>query len=71
MTPSSADRPARPSLDLIAAQNAGKAEWRRKMVDRPFKEKVRTLLALQRMLFPVIARRRTLAPWERPWPIEG
>jgi hypothetical protein len=41
------------------------------MVRRPFKEKIRTLLEMQRRLLPVIARRRALAAWERPWPIDG
>ena len=62
---------ARPSRELVAAQRAGKAAWRRAMVSRPFKEKIRTLLEMQRRLLPVIARRRALAAWERPWPIDG
>ena len=62
---------ARPSEALIAAQREGKAQWRRDMAARPFKEKVRLLLEMQRRLYPVIAARRALQIWQRPWPIDG
>lgn len=68
--PRSGDR-ARPSPELVATQRAGKVEWRREMTQRPFKEKIRALLEMQKRLLPVIARRRALAPWERPWSIDG
>lgn len=64
-------RPTRPSAELVAAQRAGKLQWRRAMVHRPFKEKIPLLLDMQKRLHPVIARRRALAPWERPWAIDG
>jgi hypothetical protein len=37
-----------------------KARWHREQAKLPLKEKVRILLA----------RRRPLEPWERPWPIQ-
>jgi len=42
MSTSRPNRPARPSAELVAAQRAGKLQWRRAMVHRPFKEKMRT-----------------------------
>ena len=71
MTMLPAGRQARPSPELVSAQRAGKAQWRREMATRPFKVKIRTLLEMQAQLLPVIAQRRSLAPWERPWAIEG
>jgi hypothetical protein len=65
------DRPMRPSTELVAAQRAGKLQWRRAMVHRPFKEKILLLLDMQKRLHPVIARRRALESWERPWAIDG
>ena len=64
------DPPSRPSPELTAAQRAGKAQWRRQMVQRSFEEKIQILLDMQKRLHPVIAQRRALAPWERPWAIE-
>jgi hypothetical protein len=64
-------RRARPSEALIAAQREGKAQWRREMAARPFKEKVQLLLEMQRRLYPVIAARRPLQFWQRPWPVDG
>jgi hypothetical protein len=62
---------ARPSGSLITAQRQGKSEWRCTMVAQPFKEKLRLLLEMQRRLYPIIAARRSLQSWQRPWPIEG
>ena len=47
-----------------------KRRWHREQMTLPIKEKVRILLELQRHDLPLIARKRPLKPWERPWPIE-
>jgi hypothetical protein len=36
----------------------------------PLPEKVRQVIELQRFVYPLLARRRALEPWERPWEIE-
>jgi len=46
-----------------------KAEWHRAQARLPIQEKVRILLDLQQQDLPLIARRRPLRAWERPWPI--
>ena len=33
-------------------------------------EKVRQVIELQRFVFPLLARRRAMEPWERPWETE-
>jgi hypothetical protein len=71
MTTPRKNNAGRPSRDLVTAQRAGKTAWRRAIVNRSFKEKLRILLEMQQRLLPVIARRRALAPWERPWAIDG
>jgi hypothetical protein len=47
-----------------------KAAWHRAQAQLPLREKVRILLEMQRQDLPLIARRRPLRSWERPWPIE-
>ena len=49
---------------------ANKAAWHREQASLPLPRKVAILLALQRQDRPLIARRRPLRPWERPWEIE-
>jgi hypothetical protein len=44
--------------------------WHEIQARLPLPEKVRILLELQRQELPLIARRRPLQPWERPWDIE-
>lgn len=44
-----------------------KRRWHRSQARAPLREKVRILLELQRQELPLIARRRPLRPWERPW----
>ncbi len=44
-----------------------KRAWHRARAAAPLQEKVRVLLELQRQDLPLIARRRLLRPWERPW----
>ena len=46
-----------------------KQEWHRRQAALPLREKVRMLLELQRQDLPLLARRRPLRPWERPWDI--
>jgi hypothetical protein len=46
------------------------AEWHRRQAALPIREKVRILLELQRQEQPLLAARRALAWWERPWQIE-
>ena len=47
-----------------------KAEWHRRLAAMPVREKVRILLQLQAQDLPLLAQRRPLRRWERPWPIE-
>ncbi len=61
---------ARPSPELMTTLRESKAALHKRRMDMPLKEKVRTLLELQRICLPLIARQRPLAPWERPWQIE-
>ena len=49
---------------------AAKREWHRKQATLPMKEKVRILLEIQKAAFPLIAKRRKLESWEKPWEIE-
>ena len=46
-----------------------KRAWHRALAAAPLQEKVRVLLELQRQDLPLIARRRPLRPWERPWDV--
>ena len=52
------------------AQHAAKAEWHRTQAQLPFREKVRILLEMQKQALPIIARRRPLKWYEKPWDIE-
>ena len=61
---------ARPSSDLVAKLRAGKSELRRDRERLPLPEKVRLVIELQRVVYPLIARRRALEAWERPWEVE-
>jgi hypothetical protein len=47
-----------------------KAQWHHEQASLQLKEKVRILLELQRIDLPLLARRRPLKPWERPWEVE-
>jgi hypothetical protein len=61
-----ADRP-RPSPELLARLRAGKAALRAHRIALPLPEKVRQLLALQEIYVTLLAKRRPLRPWEKPW----
>jgi len=54
----------------VAKLRAGKSELRRDRERLPLPEKVRLVIELQRVVYPLIARRRTLEAWERPWEVE-
>ena len=51
--------------DLLERKRA----WHWARASAPLREKVRILLELQRQDLPLIARRRPLRPWERPWDV--
>lgn len=71
---SRSDRPAsaraRPSAALIATLRQGKADLRREREGLSLREKVRQVLELQRLEYPLLVLRGTLEPWQRPWDIE-
>ena len=60
----------RPDAVLIETQWEAQARAHRVAAARPLKEKIATLLAMQRRLLPVLRSRRVLREWERPWEIE-
>jgi len=62
---------ARPSTDNVAKVRAGKSELRRDRERLPLPEKVRLVIELQRIVYPLLARRRALEAWERPWEVES
>ena len=53
----------------VAALFERKRAWHRAQASLPLREKVRILLELQRQELPLLARRRPLRSWERPWDI--
>jgi hypothetical protein len=54
----------------VAKLRAGKSELRRNRERLPLPEKVRLVIELQRVVYPLLARRRALEAWERPWDVE-
>jgi len=64
------DRRPRPSAKLLASLREAKADLHHRRERLPLPEKVRLVLELQRLCLPLLERKRKLAPWERPWPIE-
>jgi len=58
-----------PLSEAMRALLARKREWHRAQARLPLREKVRILLELQRQDLPLLAARRPLEPWERPWEI--
>jgi hypothetical protein len=60
----------RPDAALLDAQWKAQERAHRVAAARPLKEKIATLLVMQRQLLPVIRSRRVLREWERPWEIE-
>ena len=62
-----AGAPVRPSAELLTALRDGKAALRQRRIHLPLLEKVRQMLALQRLQHPLLAARRPLRSWEKPW----
>lgn len=60
--------------ETVESQNervfAFKTHWHQEQALLPIKEKVRILLELQKQDLPLLARRRALQWWEKPWDIE-
>ncbi|HXB53986.1 MAG TPA: hypothetical protein VN461_04325 [Vicinamibacteria bacterium] len=54
----------------MAKLRQGKDELRRDREVLPLPEKIRQVIELQRLQYPLLTRQRTLASWERPWEIE-
>lgn len=67
-------RPARPRQrpgpELLRSLREGKGALRRKRRAMPLPEKIRQVLALQRLQHPLLARQRSLRSWEQPWDVE-
>ena len=63
------DRP-RPSPELLERLRQGKIALRERRRAMSLREKVREMLELQRVTFPLLARYRPLRSWERPWDVE-
>jgi hypothetical protein len=61
---------ARPSAELTAALHRAKAELHRRQADLSLRDKVRMVIALQRICLPLMARQRVQRPWEKPWEVE-
>jgi hypothetical protein len=62
--------PARPDPAELDRLFQSKAGWHRRRARLSLPEKVRLLLEMQRAVHPLIARKRELAWWERPWETE-
>jgi hypothetical protein len=54
----------------MEALRRGKAELHRRHSELPLKEKVRIVLELQRICWPLLAGRDTLPAWKKPWQVE-
>jgi hypothetical protein len=65
------DKRPRPDAEDLQRTFAAKVDWHRRQARLPLPEKVRILLALQRQDYPLLARRRTMEWWERPWEIDA
>ena len=61
---------SRPSAEALTALKRGKSALRARRIALPLPEKIRQLLELQRVQFPLLKKRRALRPWERPWDIQ-
>jgi len=55
---------------LLEKLREGKSALHRRHSELALPEKVRLVMELQRIVLPLIARRRPLRSWERPWEIE-
>ena len=59
-----------PDSGLLQAQWEAQARAHRIAAARSLREKIATLLEMQRRLLPILRERRPLRWWERPWEIE-
>jgi len=60
----------RPTPELMRRLHQGKADLRAQRTRMALKEKIRMLLELQRIYWPLLKRHRPLASWERPWEVD-
>jgi len=60
----------RPTPELLEQLRAGKRELHAEQRDLSFPDKVRQLLALQKIDYQLRSARGELRPWEIPWDIE-
>lgn len=58
------------SPELLERLRIGKAALREQRRALPLPEKVRQMLALQRIHWTIVSRRRPMRSWERPWDAE-
>ena len=61
---------ARPSPELLDRLRAGKEDLHALQRNLPLPEKVRQVLALQRIEYELRRQRGELRPWDVPWDIE-
>ncbi len=66
----SGSQTARPTPELLERLYRSKRQLHELRAGLPLPQKVADVLALQRIVGPLLARQRRLKPWERPWPIE-
>jgi hypothetical protein len=59
-----------PIPDAIQKLRDGKQELRRARIAMSLPDKVREVVQLQRIMLPLIRRRRELREWERVWPVD-
>jgi hypothetical protein len=69
-SPSEEPADGSPSEALLEKLREGKAALHRHHSRLALPEKIRLVMELQRIVLPLIARRRPLRSWERPWQIE-
>ena len=50
--------------------HANKLKWHEEQANLPYSEKVKLLLQMQRDVLLILAARRPLKWWEKPWDIE-
>ena len=61
---------ARPTSELLEQLRAGKRDLHAAQRELSLPEKVRQLLALQKIDYEIRSARGELQPWQRPWEIE-
>jgi len=62
---------ARPTPEILASLRASKQELHAAQRELPLREKIRQLLALQKIDYEIrTARGDVLEPWQKPWDIE-